>query len=147
MAKKKPKQVIGRADLVDLPELGVQEVNAKIDTGAYRSSIHCKKVYLKGDTLLFVVYTEEGWKEFETTKWKQRVIRSSNGKKQERFVITTTIRLFEKNYKASISLTDRSKMKSPLLIGRKLIKDRFLVDVSAINLSYQHKLAQCQEKR
>jgi len=137
MAKKQ--LVIGRMDIVDLPALGVQNIHAKIDTGAYRSSVHCKKVHLEGDTLKFTLHSDEGYKEYATSDWVQKLVKSSNGKAQKRFVIKTTIRIFGKNYKTSISLTDRSKMRNPLLIGRKVLNGRFIVDVSKKNLSYEEK--------
>ena len=135
----KQKQIIGRLDVIDLPDLGVENIHAKIDTGAYRSSVHCKKVHLEGDVLKFTLHTDSGFKEYETKDWTQKVVKSSNGKTQKRYVIQTRIRLFGKNYKTSISLSDRSKMKNPLLIGRKMLNGRFIVDVSLKNLSYQQK--------
>lgn len=140
MAKvKREKIVIGRLDIVDLPDLGVQDIHAKIDTGAYRSSMHCKKVRLEGELLKFTLHTDEGYKEYETKEWEQKMVKSSNGKSQERYVIKTVLRIFGKNYKTSISLTDRSEMKNPLLLGRKLLNGRFIVDVAQKNLSYQEK--------
>ncbi|GAB4233169.1 MAG: RimK/LysX family protein [Ekhidna sp.] len=136
---KRPKMIIGRLDVVDLPELGVKNIHAKIDTGAYRSSIHCKKVHLEGDTLMFTLHTDDGYKEYATKNWTQKLVKSSNGRTQKRYVINTSIRLFGRTYKASISLTDRSEMKNPLLIGRRVLNGRFIVDVSQKNLSYKLK--------
>ena len=135
----KTQMTLGRVDIVDLPDLGIENIPAKIDTGAYRSSLHCKNVHLDGKTLKFTLITEEGAQEYTTDRWKEKSIRSSNGKAETRFVIKTTIRIFGKNYQASMSLTDRSKMKNPILIGRKLLSNKFLVDVSQENLSFQQK--------
>lgn len=137
---KKEKQVIGRLDIIDLPDLGVENIRAKIDTGAYRSSLHCKKVYEQDGFLYFTLQTDTGIQEYATKEWSQREIRSSNGKIQKRYVIKTRMKIFGRNYKASISLTDRSKMKNPLLIGYKLLT-RFIVDVSKTNLSFDQKNA------
>ena len=137
---KKEKQVIGRLDIIDLPDLGVENIRAKIDTGAYRSSLHCKKVYEQDGFLYFTLQTDTGFQEYATKEWSQREIRSSNGKIQKRYVIKTRMKIFGRNYKASISLTDRSKMKNPLLIGYKLLT-RFIVDVSKTNLSFDQKNA------
>jgi len=138
---KKEKIVIGRSDIVDLPDLGVENIHAKIDTGAYRSSLHCKKVYLENGFLYFTLHTATGFQEYATKEWSQKEIRSSNGKIQKRYVIKTSMKLFGRRYKASISLSDRSKMKNPLLIGRKMLTKRFIVDVSKKNLSYELKQA------
>ncbi|MEM0938308.1 MAG: RimK/LysX family protein [Bacteroidota bacterium] len=135
----KQKVTIGRLDILDLPDLGVSNIRAKIDTGAYRCSIHCKKVHLEGAILKFTLCTNEGYKEYETKEWDKKPIKSSNGKVQQRYIIKTHIKIFGKSFKISISLADRSKMKNPLLIGRKILKGRFIVDVSKRNLSYEQK--------
>lgn len=66
---------------------------------------------------------------------KIKKVKSSNGKSEDRIFVETVIELFGKKYKAELSLTDRKDMKYPMLIGRKYLQGRFLVDVS---LQYQH---------
>ncbi|HCX22583.1 MAG: ATP-dependent zinc protease [Flammeovirgaceae bacterium] len=137
------KKVIGRSDKVDLPDLGIMEANAKVDTGAYTSSIHCKKIKINEGILSFQLPTEiEGKsvvKKFQTRDYYQKSIKSSNGESQKRYIIKTHIVIFGKSYLAEFSLSDRSLMKNPILLGRKLLKDRFLVDVSKKNLSADQK--------
>jgi hypothetical protein len=137
----KEKKIIGRLDKVDLPDFGVEDIHAKIDTGAYRSSLHCKKVRLEGDILKFQVKTESGYREFESNSWVKKTIKSSNGKSEDRFVIKTRMKIFRKIYMTSFSLTDRSEMQNPMLIGTKMLKGRFLVDVSQKNLSFAQKMS------
>jgi hypothetical protein len=146
----KKKKTIGRTDKVDLPALGLENVQVKIDTGAYTSAIHCSGIHLEkdqeGNPLL--CYNISGTRlgkgkktrKFSTTDFKLKGIRSSNGEVQERYIIKTTIRLYNKGYKAEFSLSDRSHMKNPILLGRKLLNGRFVVDVSEEDLSYQDKL-------
>lgn len=136
---KKDKRIIGRLDVVDLPDLGVKNIHAKIDTGAYRSSLHCKKVHEEDGYLYFTLHTDTGYQEYATKDWTRKLVKSSNGKAQKRYVIKTKIRIFKRNFLTSISLTDRSKMKNPLLIGRKMLNGRFIVDVSQVNLSFLEK--------
>ncbi|MEO0644500.1 MAG: RimK/LysX family protein, partial [Pseudomonadota bacterium] len=57
-----------------------------------------------------------------------RGVTSSNGETQQRYVIKTPLRIGEKEFKAEISLADRSDMKFPMLIGRSALRRRFLVD-------------------
>lgn len=134
------KKTIGRIDKVDLPDLGIATAKAKIDTGAYTSSIHCKKIKVKDEVLSFYLPIEiQGKsviKKFQTKLFTQKTIKSSNGKSETRYIIKTRIVLFGKSYLTDFSLSDRSLMKNPILLGRKLLKDRFIVDVSEKNLSF-----------
>lgn len=142
----KTKKTIGRIDKLDLPELGLENVQAKIDTGAYTSAIHCSKIHFEKakDGTDLLVYTISGKrlgqgmkaKKFKTSEFKLKRIKSSNGQVQERYVVKTKIKIFNKIYNTEFSLSDRSHMKNPILLGRKLLSGRFVVDVTEENLSY-----------
>ncbi len=139
----KNKITIGRLDKIDLPEFGIENANAKIDTGAFTSAVNCKKITLKDDTLSFLISLEVDGKlirqTFQTKQFKQKLIKSSNGINELRYVIKTKVKLFGRVFPAEFSLSDRSKMKNPILIGRKLLTKRFIVDVSKKNLSFDQK--------
>ena len=67
-----------------------------------------------------------------------RDIRSSNGEVQERYVIRAAVQLYGELFEAEFSLSDRSDMKYPVLLGRSLLRQgRFVVDVARRNLSYK----------
>ncbi|WP_339608229.1 RimK/LysX family protein [uncultured Roseivirga sp.] len=139
----KPLHLIGRQDFINLPEFGLKGVEAKVDTGAYTSSINCSKVKLtKVDgvpTLNFHLsgnkIHEKKARKFSTTTFKKKKIRSSNGVTEERYIIKTSVVLMKKRFNAEFSLSDRSKMKFPVLLGRKLLTNRFIVDVSQKDVS------------
>ncbi len=59
-------------------------------------------------------------------------VKSSNGTRQERIFILTTLELYGQVYETEISLTDRKEMTYAMLIGRKYLEDRFIVDVSVL---------------
>ena len=148
MKSKKPLQVIGRTDIIDMPELGLHEVDAKVDTGAYTSSIHCSRIKRRkeSDGIEVITFTipgsklhEKGLHHFKVRNFEERNIRSSNGHIQKRYVIKTQIVLFGRKIRAEFSLADRSSMKFPILLGRKLLQNRFLVDVSKKDLSYSER--------
>lgn len=144
--KKQGKVLIGRVDIIDLPEFGLHEVKAKIDTGAYTSAIHCSKIKIvkQGETeyvsfhILGSGIHGVGKKVFKTADYTLKKVKSSSGHIEERFVINTQVLIFNKLIKTSFSLTDRSTMKFPVLLGRKLLAKRFIVDVSAKNLSFKN---------
>ncbi len=66
-----------------------------------------------------------------------RTVKSSNGTIQERIFIKTILELFGLEFETEISLTDRKSMKYPMLIGRKFLEERFIVDVASTHLSTQ----------
>ena len=150
MAKKKNSlQTIGRLESVDFPEWDLYDIDAKIDTGAYTSSLHCHHIKSKEiDDQEYVTFnlldpSHETYNDklFELPIHRKKVVKSSNGSTEERFVVKTEIRLFDRMFQAELSLTDRSEMRYPVLIGRKLINGRFLVDVSQKYLSKKNKEA------
>ena len=153
----KTKKTIGRTDKVDLPTLGLDNVQAKIDTGAYTSAIHCSKIHLEKDETGkdLLTYTISGSRlgkgmkarKFRTAEFKLKKIRSSNGQVQERYIIKTKIKLFNKIYHTEFSLSDRSHMKNPILLGRKLLSGRFVVDVAAEDLSFLYRKKQMEQKQ
>jgi len=147
MPKDIEKKLIGRREDVNLPDLKLKAINAKIDTGAYSSSIHChqiEQVKVDGKKVLkFKVLDPEHddyqrktftFHDFKTTK-----VKSSNGSTETRFLIKTNVEIFDKKYPTEFTLTDRSNMKCPILLGRKFIKQGFIVDVNKYNLASKGK--------
>ncbi len=156
MLKKTKKKIIGRRELIDLPALELFEVEAKIDTGAFTSAIHCtaiRETSLPDGTtvirfdLLDPSHPRYHHKIFEFAQFTQRDIKSSFGDVQERYIIRTTIQLFDKIIEADFSLSDRSDMKYPVLIGRALLRKNFMVDVARKNVSSKAKLKKQQNKK
>ncbi|WP_040584945.1 ATP-dependent zinc protease family protein [Spirosoma luteum] len=141
-----PKQIIGMTDLVDFPDLGLFDVQAKVDTGAYTSALHCKEVRLvklgqkKMLRFLLIDKTGKDSRQFYSDQFSQRMIRNSFGVAEKRYVIETRIVLFGRTIRTEFTLADREALKNPVLLGRKLLRNRFVVDVAQKNLSYQQKL-------
>ena len=141
------KQVIGRYDKIDLPDLHLFELDAKIDTGAYSSAIHyhhAEVIEKDGKkvlhfTLLDPTHPVYNDKSFYFDKFEERNIKNSFGDSERRFVIKATITIFGKNYETDFSLSDRGSLKFPILLGRKLLQKGFVVDVAKSNLSYKLK--------
>ncbi len=141
------KKLIGRKDKVDFPKMRLYDVDAKIDTGAYTSAIHCHNIKIsEKDNVKYVTFNlldpshpDFNEKRFRVPLHAKRRIKSSIGKSEERCIIKTLITLFGEKFEIELSLSDRSKMEYPVLIGRKLLKKGFIVDVSKSNLSYKQK--------
>ncbi len=137
MEKIKIKTVIGRTEKVDFPELNLYNISAKIDTGAYTSSLHCQDIYEENGVLHFKLIdstnNEYSVKDQEYTDYSQKKIKNSFGEKEVRYTIKTSVRIGKKRIKAKISLSNRGSMRYPVLIGRTLLKNHFLVDVGLVD--------------
>ncbi|GLR15632.1 ATP-dependent zinc protease family protein [Portibacter lacus] len=145
----KKKLTIGRKDKGDLPDLDLKNIDLKIDTGAYTSAIHCRKIAIKivdgkevlTFTLLDPSHNQYDEKEFSTDDFTEKRIKSSFGSSEKRYIIKTTIRLFAIRYKIELSLSERGEMRFPILIGRKFLMGRFIINPSKYDLSYKLKLS------
>lgn len=144
-------QILGRSDRVDLPKLGLTGIHAKVDTGAYTCSLHCSSVEVINGRLEFVLLDEEhpeftGMK-FKFRKFDQREIKNSFGEAELRYVIKTQIKIYDKVIRAEFSLSNRGNLKFPVLLGRKILRHRFLIDVTKKDLSFASDQAQDVSKK
>jgi len=141
------KIIIGRRDRIDLPELGLRNIKAKIDTGAYGSAIHCSQIEVivkNNRKVLSFVLLDPEYPGFSDQKYyfehyKDKLVKSSSGESEHRYIIATDAIIFGHTIRTEFSLTDRSQMKYPILLGRKFLRKHFLVDVSQKEVSYKLK--------
>jgi len=137
------KKLIGRREKITLPEWSLKNVTGKIDTGAYTSSIHCEFVEEKeegGKKVLFFKVLEPSDKKYNgkilrSENYSQKKVKNSFGQAEIRYKVTTKVIMFGIEFHAEFTLTDRSKMRNPILLGRKMLIGRFIVDVQEVNLS------------
>ena len=132
MSKAQIPLVVGWRELVDLPQLSLKGIPAKIDSGARTSSLHGQVIEeIDRDGEQFVRFAV-GWDGAEhiceAVHVDVRGITSSNGDTQQRYVIKTPLKIGDTSFRAEISLANRSDMKFPMLIGRSALRRRFLVD-------------------
>jgi len=134
------KKIIGRLDRANFPELDLKDISIKIDTGAYTSSIHCENMKEMEDGLHCIFLDKEhpeyNHKAFVFKTYNKIRVKSSNGIAQNRYEIKSKIEIFGKVYKISLSLSNRKEMKHPVLLGRKFLNKKFLVDPELKDLSY-----------
>ena len=127
--------IIGRKTIIQLPQLGGANVRAKIDTGAFRTAVHCESWSLRevdGKEVLEVTIQWESGKPvvLHFDKFQKRTIKNSFGQTEEHYCVRTLILIHKKKIQSEISFTNRSGMRYPVLLGRKTIGKKFLVDVS-----------------
>ncbi len=144
--------VIGRRDRIDLPGLGFRNLKAKVDTGAFGSAIHCSSIeVVKRDgrsKLSFVLLDPEHPLYKDEVHWaddfREKKVKNSSGTAELRYIITTPVVIFGRQITTDFSLTDRSDMRYPVLLGRKFLRKRFVVDVRYRDLSYKRKRKKVQ---
>lgn len=147
MIKVKVKEIIGTIDHLDLPKEQMLNIPCKIDTGADTSSIHCERIHLvekDGMENLSFVLLDKSWPQYtgdwiNTTEFKEKKIKSSFGDYEFRYQVKLLITLFGKTYKSRFTLTNRDKMKYPILLGKAFLKNRYLVDVARENINLKRK--------
>lgn len=145
--KQKQKTIIGTRDKIDIPEFDLFNLPCKTDTGAATSAIHCHQVRLIESNgkefisfcLLDPSHDAYNHKEFRTSNFKEKKIKSSFGDIEYRYTITCHVTLFGKTFESEFTLADRENMKFPVLLGRRLLRGRFIVDVAKANLSFKQK--------
>jgi len=143
--KKNKVRIIGRREFVDFPDLKLFSIEAKIDTGAYTSAIHCKDIRLKtnnGKQILCFKLLDDTHPEYseqihEFPEFYRKKIKNSFGEMEERYIIKTRVKIGKKNILTTLSLSDRENMRYPVLIGRRLLKGKFIVDVNKIHINGQ----------
>ncbi|MDP5106914.1 MAG: RimK/LysX family protein [Polaribacter sp.] len=141
------KTTIGRTDKADFPELHLQDIDIKIDSGAYTSSIHCsniEEIVINGESLIrFTLLDPEhdfyNNKEFTTKNYSCKMVKSSNGISVERFLVQTEIVIFNKTFPIHLTLSERKDMTFPVLLGRKFLNKKFVIDTAKKNLSFKLK--------
>ncbi|MGB5942132.1 MAG: RimK/LysX family protein [Leeuwenhoekiella sp.] len=138
------KTIIGRTDKADFPILGYTDIDIKIDTGAYTSSIHCNHIREEGDQLICTFldpqHSENNGREMIFDAYDITAVKSSNGEIQYRYVVQSKITLFGRTFKISLTLSSRDDMRFPVLLGRKFLTKKFIVDTELTDLSYKHKI-------
>jgi hypothetical protein len=133
---REPRPVIGWREWVALPELDIDWIKVKVDTGAKSSAIHASNVEM---------FSRGGkrWVRFDVHPLQRdtrhvshavarlagrRAVRNSGGHAEERVVILTKLRFQGEEWPIELTLTDRDSMGFRMLLGREAIRSRFAVD-------------------
>ena len=148
----KNKVLIGRKDIADFKKLDLEGIEVKIDSGAYTSSLHCHEIESfkkEGKTWVKCKFLDPDHEQYNEKEYcfevyKLRKVKSSNGIFEERYSIITEIKLFKKEYKIELTLTERGEMKFPVLLGRKFLSSKFVIDTSKKYLSQKNELIKIQ---
>ena len=136
--KKRQRPVIGWREWVDLPDLGVARIKAKIDTGARTSTLHAWNIEIvegaNGPRVRFDLHPVQRNNKTvvrcEAPLADVREIRNSGGHVERRYIIRTMLQLGAKHWPIDISLTNRDEMGFRMLLGRAAVRRRAIIDPS-----------------
>ena len=130
------KTILGWREWASLPELGIDRIKVKVDTGAKNSALHAYNSS-------FISKNGEEWIHFDihpdqnddaTIKScmvrliDRRWVTNSGGTRERRFVIETPIRIGDKEWPIIVTLSNRDEMGFRMLLGRSAIKGKYMVD-------------------
>lgn len=147
--KKSTKLIVGRKTLVDFPSIDLTAIPARVDSGAYFSSIHAHQIKLvekdSGQVLQFSLmdpsHPSYSQRVLEVEDFSMVPIKNSSGLYQDRYLVRLPIIVQGKKFEELFTLADRKKMMFPVLLGRTALKRRFVIDVSRLTTHNQGRKA------
>jgi hypothetical protein len=131
-----PKRVIGWREWVQLPDLGVVEMKAKVDTGADNSSLHAfnvERIERDGaEYVRFEIHPKQRSKKptilCEAPLAMEKKVKNPGGRTELRPVIRTRVVVAGEEIEALVNLTSRDEMGFRMLLGRRAVRSRFVID-------------------
>jgi hypothetical protein len=127
---------LGWREWLALPELGIDRLKAKVDTGARSSALHAfyvEPIIRNGqEWVRFGIHPLQHSQDLvvhcEAPIADQRSVTDSGGHTEQRYVITTPIAIGDQVINAEVTLTDRESMRFRMLLGRTAMRGNFVVD-------------------
>ena len=126
-AEAKAPALIGWRERIRLPEIGIGPIIAKIDTGARSAALHAEDIRVSGHRVRFRVPVNGRVHHCELPVMGQRRVKSTSGHSEMRVVVETDVKIGAQKFSVEVTLTDRTDMGVPMLLGRASIRARFVV--------------------
>lgn len=128
--------IAGWNETASLPEFGVEAIRVKLDTGAKTSTLHAFNIETfkkSGKTWLkFEIhplqFNDNHIISCEAPLVDLRNIKSSNGQKEKRYIISSLIKIGDYAWPIEITLTNRDEMNYRMLLGRTAMQNKLIVD-------------------
>ena len=130
---------LGWREWVALPDLGLPAIKDKIDTGARTSALHAYLIESYDDDgramIRFLMHPIQGNLEFSVEcrapVHDRRAVSDSGGHRETRYVIQSTVVIGERRSTIDLTLTNRDTMRFRMLLGRRAMEGRYIVDPAA----------------
>ena len=134
--KPQPTTIIGWKEWIELPDLGIPAIKAKIDTGARTSALHIfdlEEFFSNGRRMVrFGIHPLQRRKDIvrfcEAPVLEKRRVKDSGGHTEKRYVIRTKAVMGSESWKIDLTLTNRDLMLFRMLLGRTAVENRFLIN-------------------
>jgi glutathione synthase/RimK-type ligase-like ATP-grasp enzyme len=127
-------EIIGSVELISFADFDINGVPARVDTGAIYSSVWASDISLRKGVLRFklfapgnALYTGEVIK---TTNFRTASVKNSFGQSEFRYKVRLLTVIGDRKVRAWFTLANRSGMTYPVLLGRNILRNKFVVDVS-----------------
>ena len=130
------KIILGSEEWCSFPELGIPAIKARVDSGAKTSALHAINIApLLKDGINWVKFdinpiqnNQKTIIHCEALLVDKRIVKSSSGFREQRYVIQTILKIGEENWAIEMTLTNRDSMGFRMLLGREAMSGRILVD-------------------
>jgi len=143
----KEKQIIGSAETIILPSISTKSIHARIDSGARTSAIWGRARVGENNHLFVAFFGEDAEREFDS--YGRQVVATSMGHTDTRYTIKTVVKLKDRKIRATFTIADRSTQVYPVLIGRNVLRGKFIVDVEfgkRLRSKEKRRISELQEK-
>lgn len=139
MKARRPPPSVGWREWAAFPDFGIERIKAKVDTGAKTSAIHAFDIDVEergGERFVAFSVSPEQRRRLPQIRCVAplvgpRLIRCSNGAVEDRYVVSTHLKLGDRIFVVELSLAARDEMGFRLLLGRDALRKRFLIDPGA----------------
>ncbi len=141
--------VIGRKAFVSIPQLRLEGLAARVDTGAFFSALHCTNIRERNGHLTFNLLDQQhpqyDHKPLRVSEFRKTPVKNTSGAYEDRYLLDLDIVVRGKPYRERFTLADRSHMMFPVLLGRTFLKKRFIVDPSQLTMAADESRMQDKE--
>ena len=136
---------IGWCEWCELPDFDIPYIKAKIDTGAKTSSLHAfdiERITKKGKPYVRFSIHPVQFNDVITFKRTaeiidERSVMSSNGQKEKRYVIATSLQMGDLMWGIELTLSNRDPLRYRLLLGREALRKNVVIHPGKSCLQYK----------